>query len=1224
MHREIQNVWRCHDRANRIKLGGLAVALCLTALLQIVGGASAAAPKTDPLSQLEPWAQRAVEAAKEHHGLPEGVPVPQWARDSHANFAPPAPQAAAAIARRRGGREGPLGKEPGETTTAKNQLGLRESEVPPVRYMGGVVQETPRVHVIFWGSNWTTTAAGNEARPMLLSMYEHLNGSSYAGILTQYFDGDGRVSTSTTVDSLVDTRVAAPTGVEDSAIRTEVDWAIKQKKPGWSASDLNAQYVVITAPGTTYAAGFGHFCAYHDRLATEATYSIVPYAGDAPFGTTSNCDSYYGGGSAARATSVMASHEWAESATDPLWDTAPGWQNLEGYELTDLCATPGDQLPNGDWVQGQYDDHLNQCALADEDPPHVLAITDSAVGVTRNTATMRGTVNPESLETKYRFEYGTTTAYGTSIPAVDASVGSGRANVSVSQALRGLKTDQTYHYRVVATNSDGTTYGEDRTFTTARWVKDPVSTPPGSAEDYLEDVSCLSGDWCMGVGFVYPATSTAMSREWTGNEWALRSIPLPSGGGGAKVFDVSCTSSSACTAVGRYVDAAENMVPMAVRWNGTSWTQQSIPTPASEYTDLQGVSCPSASECIAVGYSKTASGGWVNYSVRWSGGTWSALSTPNATGSVESELDAISCVSATFCVADGWYNDEAGSSRGVIVIWNGTSWSVSTPASTEVLSNVSCASSSFCIAVGRGTLQKWNGTSWSSMSKPAGTSSHYFLDVSCTSPTYCVVVGDAFNNRTFNAMTVAMVWDGTAWSVTPTPRETELATNELSGVSCTAVSTCKAVGGSMDSGRWKTIIERREPDQVATGSYVSAIGSSGSGSGQLKSPTGLAVDGQGNIWVADTENHRIQQFSSSGAFVRMVGSDVNKTTHANVCTAASGNVCGVGLAASGAGQFNHPLDVAIDSSGTLWVTDGENGRVQHLNSTGGYLGQFGTSGTGSGQFVEPWGIDVAPDGHLWVADARYARVSEFTAAGALVRIVGDTAHGGNNATSFSFPEGVAVDAKGRVWVADSSNDRVVKLSSTGQYLGQFGGQGTGAGQFEEPTAVAVKATGDLLVTDWINSRVEEFTPMSEYVDAFGTKGSAKEQFWFPRGIATGRTGLVYVSDTGNNRIQVWRQPTAPTATTQTATEVKSTEALLNGIVNPGGLATTYKFEYGRTTAYGSTVPVTPGSVGAGTEAVPVSAAVTSLLPNTIYHYRLVATNTNGTAYGGNGFLITAP
>lgn len=97
-------------------------------------------------------------------------------------------------------------------------------------------------------------------------------------------------------------------------------------------------------------------------------------------------------------------------------------------------------------------------------PPTVATL--DATDVDKRTATLNGTINPNGLSTQYRFEYGVTTSYGNSVPVPDASAGSGTATQSVSQSLSGLQRHTTYHFRIVATNSAGTSAGADKTFTT--------------------------------------------------------------------------------------------------------------------------------------------------------------------------------------------------------------------------------------------------------------------------------------------------------------------------------------------------------------------------------------------------------------------------------------------------------------------------------------------------------------------------------------------------------------------------------------------------------------------------------------------------------------------------------------------------------------------------------------------------------------------------------------
>jgi DNA-binding beta-propeller fold protein YncE len=279
-----------------------------------------------------------------------------------------------------------------------------------------------------------------------------------------------------------------------------------------------------------------------------------------------------------------------------------------------------------------------------------------------------------------------------------------------------------------------------------------------------------------------------------------------------------------------------------------------------------------------------------------------------------------------------------------------------------------------------------------------------------------------------------------------------------------------------------------EPVRVPT--LLSSFGTNGSGNGQFKRPLGMAVDAEGNLWVADRDNHRVQKFNSKGEYVSQFG------------TSGSGN-----------GQFAKPTDVAITSGGDLWVVDGGNYRVQKFNSKGEYQAQFGSFGNGNGQFKDPAGIAIAPNGHLWVVDRFLTRVAEFTASGEFVRNVGT---GGSGPGQLVAPQGVAVDAEGSIWVADRNNHRVQKFSSSGEYLSQFGSEGESDGKFKFPTAIEVTSSGALLVADRSTGRVQLFSEEGVYVTQFG-KGQHSE----PEGIAVASDGSIYVASSAANSVKKW-------------------------------------------------------------------------------------------------------
>jgi streptogramin lyase len=284
--------------------------------------------------------------------------------------------------------------------------------------------------------------------------------------------------------------------------------------------------------------------------------------------------------------------------------------------------------------------------------------------------------------------------------------------------------------------------------------------------------------------------------------------------------------------------------------------------------------------------------------------------------------------------------------------------------------------------------------------------------------------------------------------------------------------------------------------------YWKTFGANGSGDGQLKSPADVAIDAQGDLWVADRGNNTIQKFSSSGQFLTKFGS-----------------------AGSANGQFSSPAAIAIDPKGNIWVADKGNSRVQKFNAKGEYLAQFGSKGTGNGQFASggPEGIAIDPKGNVWVSDTYAGRVQKFNENGNFLKVVSSK---GSGVGQLGEPTGIDIGPNGKVWVTDWQNNRVAVFNESGEFLTQFGSTGTGNGQFDRPDAIAVGNRGDVWVGDQNNGRVQEFDQNGIYVGQFGSKGSGPGQFSFayPMGVTTDSKGSVWVADTNNHRIQRWLVP----------------------------------------------------------------------------------------------------
>jgi hypothetical protein len=720
------------------------------------------------------------------------------------------------------------------------------------------VQHEPHVYLIFWGSNWNKSPA-SEARADAIDVFESLSGSAYQGILTQYFDNTGHVSSQVDVTSYTDTSVAAPTEVTAAAIENEVTAAISANE--WT-DVYEANYIVMPANGTTYAEGafdIGGQCAEHYRYDNDdvATYSFVPYILETEFedqgcGKTSQ---------AAEALTRFATHEYAESVLKPI-NTV--WRATEIYfdagEVGDLCG--GGKLPSGLAVNSLYDNHLNKCAVEDLNPPHVLAHTDEESEVSEHGVTLNATVNPEGLETTYQFEYGPTTSYGTKLPASATSVGSGMKNVKVAQPVAGLATETTYHYRIKATNSTGTTYGEDERFTTSAWVQDTPDLDSGGKlydvscgsltfcwavggtedgrpygerwngkswdfqeihrdehdADRLLGVSCVSSGWCMVVGAYGKLSPWAFAEQTDKGSiygWSQMSVPYPSDfyGGKWELTDVSCVSASACVAVGWYPGPGASKKALIEKWDGTKWTAQSAPSPGNP-TVLNGVSCSSESACTAVGSYVDTGGVTRTLAERWNGTSWSTQTTFNPSGADFSALEDVSCVSASFCMAAGRADDEA--EEGLAERWTGSAW-VSAPSLGGPITGVSCTSQTACTAVGETSTdvaqgEYWNGTAWAHKEPAIGTVT--VRGVSCVGALACIAVSHP----------PEFFWNSYIWRLPSVPPTAE--TQPASSVSTTAAT----LNGSVNPKGFETQYKFEYGTSTSYGSTVPAspesIGSS--------------------------------------------------------------------------------------------------------------------------------------------------------------------------------------------------------------------------------------------------------------------------------------------------------------------------------------------------------------------------------------------------------------
>jgi hypothetical protein len=329
---------------------------------------------------------------------------------------------------------------------------------------------------------------------------------------------------------------------------------------------------------------------------------------------------------------------------------------------------------------------------------------------------------------------------------------------------------------------------------------------PGASIPYLPEltgVSCPDRDNCLAVGDVDINSGLAfpVADHWNGSSWKLLHPLIPAGAVDSFLTAVSCSGVGACTATGYWVDEAFVWHTLAERWGGTGWTIQATSTTGMEQ-DFTGVSCPTASACIAVGdhFVETWDGSsWAlqrlplsangvscptstfcmavgKLAASWNGTTWTHDPPVFPADSSSAYLTSVSCSTPSFCLATGTYIAALPTGSALKVVadaWDGHSWKLVSPDAVSSFDAVSCPSTRVCMAVGTadsGTLaQSWRGATWTSLDpiNPSGVSDSLF-GVSCATPDACSAVGVTSTGTVSN--TLAEQWDGNAWHVEATPR----------------------------------------------------------------------------------------------------------------------------------------------------------------------------------------------------------------------------------------------------------------------------------------------------------------------------------------------------------------------------------------------------------------------------------------------------------------------
>jgi tripartite motif-containing protein 71 len=267
------------------------------------------------------------------------------------------------------------------------------------------------------------------------------------------------------------------------------------------------------------------------------------------------------------------------------------------------------------------------------------------------------------------------------------------------------------------------------------------------------------------------------------------------------------------------------------------------------------------------------------------------------------------------------------------------------------------------------------------------------------------------------------------------------------------------------------------------------------GGGRDLGITGVTLDGQGNLYLAEFDDDLIYKYSSSGSLLAQWGGH-----------------------GSGPGQLEGPDKLAFDSLGNVYVTEvgsqsaEGNSRIQKFSPIGTPLAQWGTFGSAPGQFSTPVGIAIDQQGDIYVADVGNHRIQKLSSQGKPLTQWHTVGSGTGESTEIGYD--LALDACGNVYVSDahpfsSGNDRIQKFSPSGNLLAAWGGTGTGPGKFGNPTGIAVDSKGNVFVVDSGNNRIQELSSTGQYLAEWKGPDSG---FQFTSKVAVDGHGNMYVSD----------------------------------------------------------------------------------------------------------------
>ena len=332
---------------------------------------------------------------------------------------------------------------------------------------------------------------------------------------------------------------------------------------------------------------------------------------------------------------------------------------------------------------------------------------------------------------------------------------------------------------------------------------------------------------------------------------------------------------------------------------------------------------------------------------------------------------------------------------------------------------------------------------------------------------------------------------------------------------------------SNDSGSNSSDPDLPNPSLVAkvttlAGNVAGDVNGNGT-SAKFRYPNSITIDGAGNLYVADKENHKIKKISPQGVVTTFAGSSF-------------GDLDGTGAAA----KFTRPVGIIFAGDGNFYVTD-DTSKIKKITNSGvvttiagSVVGDVNGNGAGA-EFNIPRGLAQDASGNIYVADNDNHKIKKITPNGLVSTFAGSTqgfADGTGTAARFNHPTGLTIDGKGNLYVADRFNDRIRKITPAGIVTtlagsypdGDVDGTGEDA-KFHNPYDLVITTSNVLYVVDRDNSKIKRVTLAGVVTTVAGTTPGFSDgigstaQFSYPRGITTDATGNLYIADYNNHKIR---------------------------------------------------------------------------------------------------------